>query len=410
MKVLHLSTSDLESGAGRAAFRVHQGLQNTGIVSQMLVRAKDSSDPQVIAEKSIRTKLGPPLSGLPFQLTPTQSKSNFSLQWFPDNLTKNINRFEPNIINLHWICNGFLQVETLRKIQHPLVWTLHDMWPFTGGCHYSKDCDRYTDACGSCPQLTSNKQQDLSRWVWNRKHKAWNSLNLTIIGASHWIANCARSSSLFRELRVEVIPTGIDIEKYRPIPQSIARSLLQLPQDKKIVLFGAVTATDTRKGFHLLQPALQELTQSEWQDQLYLLTFGTSHQDLQASLGLQSSSLGKLSDDLSLAIAYSAADVFVAPSTQDNLPNTVMEALACGVPSVAFKIGGMPDMIDHCQNGYLAQPFEIEDLAQGIAWVIEEPERHQKLSYNARQKVEQEFTLQQEGSRYLKLYEEILSR
>jgi len=410
MKVLHLSTSDLESGAGRAALRVHQGLQNAGIVSQMLVRAKDSSDPQVIAEKSIRTKLGPPLSGLPFQLTRTQSKSNFSLQWFPDNLTKNINRFEPNIINLHWICNGFLQVETLRKIQPPLVWTLHDMWPFTGGCHYSKDCDRYTNACGSCPQLTSNNQQDLSRWVWNRKHKAWNSLNLTIIGASHWIANCARSSSLFRELRVEVIPTGIDIEKYRPIPQSIARSLLQLPQDKKIVLFGAVTATDTRKGFHLLQPALQELTQSEWQDQLYLLTFGTSHQDLQASLGLQSSSLGKLSDDLSLAIAYSAADVFVAPSTQDNLPNTVMEALACGVPSVAFKIGGMPDMIDHCQNGYLAQPFEIEDLAQGIAWVIEEPERHQKLSYNARQKVEQEFTLQQEGSRYLKLYEEILSR
>ncbi len=408
MNVLHLSTSDIESGAGRAAFRLHQGLKSAAVMSRMLVRAKDSSDSEVVAEKSVLTKLGPSLSGLPFKLTASQSRGNFSLQWFPDVIAKSASHIKPDIVNLHWICNGFLQVETLKKFKQPLVWTLHDMWPFTGGCHYSRDCARYKTSCGSCPHIEGSGEGDLSRWVWNRKNKAWRDLDLTVVAPSQWMATCAKSSSLFEKFRVEVIPNGIDIQKYRPIPKSVARDLLGLEQDKNIILFGAGTVTDTRKGLHLLQPALQKLSQSGWRDKLFLLTFGVSHRDFQSDLGLQSHSLGRLNDDLSLAIAYSAADIFVASSTQDNLPNTVMEALACGIPCLAFKTGGIPDMIEHQQNGYLAKPFEVEDLVRGITWVLEDRNRHHKLCTRAREKVEQEFSHEQQAHRYLELYNELI--
>jgi glycosyltransferase involved in cell wall biosynthesis len=183
-----------------------------------------------------------------------------------------------------------------------------------------------------------------------------------------------------------------------------------LPQDKQLVLFGALKATsDKRKGFHLLQPALQDLSKSGWQEGLELVIFGSSAPEKPLDLGFKTHYLGTLSDDLSLALVYSAADVFVLPSTQDNLPNTVLEAIACGTPCVAFNIGGMPDMIEHQKNGYLAQPYKIEDLAQGIAWVLENKERHRKLGDRAREKAEQEFTLEIQARRYLSLFTEILS-
>jgi len=166
--------------------------------------------------------------------------------------------------------------------------------------------------------------------------------------------------------------------------------------------------SDRRKGFHLLQPALQSLSKFGWHDRTELVVFGSSQPSNQADLGFKSHYFGKLGDDISLALVYAAADVFVAPSIQDNLPNTVMEAIACGTPCVGFNIGGMPDMIEHQQNGYLAKPYEIEDLAQGIAWVRENPERHQKLSRRAREKTEQEFTLELQARRYLSLFTEIL--
>jgi glycosyltransferase involved in cell wall biosynthesis len=284
------------------------------------------------------------------------------------------------------------------------------MWAFTGGCHYSQDCERYTASCGACVQLGSSKDRDLSRWVWQRKAKAWKNLNLTIVALSSWLAKCANSSSLFKAQRVEIIPNGLDIEIYRPINRKVARELLKLPQDKQILVFGSLKATgDKRKGFYLLQPALQELSKSGWKDKLELVIFGASQPENPPEFGFKAHYLGTLSDDLSLALVYSAADVFVVPSTQENLANTVMEAISCGIPCVAFNIGGMPDMIEHQENGYLAQPYKIEDLAQGIVWVLENQERYQKLSHRARKKAEQEFTLEIQAQRYLSLFTEILT-
>jgi glycosyltransferase involved in cell wall biosynthesis len=410
MKILHLSTSDIDSGGARAAYRLNQGLQLLECSSQMLVRAKFGDDRSVLSEKSILTKLSPPISSWPLQRYPKCDSGMFSSQWFPDTLATRVTQIEPDIINLHWVCNGFLRIETLPKFEKPLVWTLHDMWPFTGGCHYNQGCEKYQESCGSCPQLDSNKAADLSRQVWQRKSKAWKNLNLTIVSPSKWLAECAQASSLFQDLRIELIPYSLDVQKYQPIDRTLARNILGLPQDKQIVLFGAIGATsDPRKGFHLLLPALQKIGQSSaWQDKLELAIFGASQPIYIPDYGFRTHYLGRLGDDISLALVYAAADVFVAPSIQDNLPNTVMEALSCGIPSVTFKIGGMPDMIEHEQTGYLATPFEVEDLAKGITWVLEDRDRYQRLQHNSREKSLKEFAPEVQAGRYLSLYEEIL--
>ena len=411
MKLLLVSASDIGGGAARAAYRLHHGLQRIGVASQMLVQERCTDDGTVIAPPTkVGRKFGklrPILDGLPLSLYHKRKRVPFSPQWLPDCNLSRVVTLRPDIVNLHWSCGGYLQIETIPKFSQPLVWTLHDMWAFTGGCHYSQDCDRYTDSCGACPQLASDKDWDLSRWIWQRKARAWKGINLTIVTPSSWLAKCVQSSSLFRDVRVEIIANGLDTERYKPLDRSIARKILNLPQDKQLIFFGALSATgDRRKGFHLLQPALQSLSKSGGPHQIEVVVFGSSQPSKPPDLGFKSHYLGKLSDDISLALVYAAADVFVSPSTQDNLSNTVVEATACGIPCVAFNIGGMPNIIEHQQNGYLAQP-DIEDLAQGIAWVLENRERHQKLSDRAREKAEQEFDLEIQAGRYLSLFTEI---
>ena len=417
MKVLLINTSDLQGGAARAAYRLHQGLQKLNVSSQMMVQEKRSDDSTVIgssAESGIgkaRTGLRLTLERLPVKLYTNRSNTPYSPQWVPDNLISQVARLDRDLINLHWIGAGYLQIETIAKFDRPIVWTLHDMWAFTGGCHYNQDCDNFMASCGTCPQLGSKKDYDLSRWVWRRKTKAWQNLNLTIVALSSWFGKCVSSSSLFKDSRVEVIPNGLDTTKYRPIKQQIARELLGLPQDKQLVLFGAIEATsDRRKGFHLLQTALQELSKSEWTNRLELLIFGASQPAKPPLLGFKTRYLGYLNDDLSLALMYSAADVMIVPSIQESFGQTASESLACGTPVVAFNATGLKDIVDHQQNGYLARPYETEDLARGIVWVLENKERHQKLSYNAREKVEKEFALEIQAHRYLSLYTEILEK
>lgn len=413
MKTLILSATDIQGGAARASYRLHQGFKEIDVDCQMLVQIKYGDDSKVLGA-SASSGIGNAMSGLRLTLDRLPLKScsysspSYSAPWLPDRLLSRVNQIDPDVINLHWINGGYLNIETIAKLNRPLVWTLHDMWSFTGGCHYNQECDRYTKSCGICPQIGSKNNWDLSRWVWWRKAKAWKNLNLTIVSPSYWLAKCALNSSLFKNLRIEVIPNGIDTQKYRPISQHIARDLLDLPQDKKLILFGSLQATsDKRKGFHLLQAALQKLSTSTWKESLEVVVFGASRPDNMPILGLKSHYLGVLNDDYSLALVYSAADVFVAPSTQDNLPNTLVEAIACGTPCVGFNIGGIPDIIEHQKNGYLAQPYQIEDFAYGITWIIENQERYEKLSNLARQKAEKEFGFQIQARQYLSLFNEI---
>ena len=410
MKILQLSSDDIKGGAARAAFRLHQGFRAAGAHSQMLVRSKESSDPSVIVEKSVLTKLGPPSSGLPLNCFAKDFQGLFSCQWLPDSISSVVEKLNPDIIHLHWICNGFVQVETLPKLNKPLVWTLHDMWAFTGGCHYTRGCHRYMEKCGECPQLRSNSQRDLSRWVWHRKAKAWRDLNLTIVTPSHWLAKCASQSPLLEGYRIEVIPNGIDTAVYRPINKENARDLLGLPQNKRLILFSSMDPGDSRKGFAFLEQAIRVLSETQPEEDIELVILGACQSEKISNLGFKANFLGRLSDELSLALAYSCADVFVAPSVQENLPNTVMEALACGIPCVAFKLGGLPDMIEHERSGYLAIPEDSYDLARGISWVLENESRYFYLSNAAREKAISEYSLERVSNMYLSIFSNTLNK
>ena len=412
VSVVHLNVTDGGGGAARAAYRLHRGLLQVGIRSTMLVNYKAGDDPTVVKRQFRfldyhRTRLHPYADKVPLRLYPQRKSRAWSTNLIPRGTARCTNRMAPNVVNLHWIGDGFVSLSELTAFDAPLVWTLHDMWPFTGGCHYDENCGRYRQACGACPQLGSGRDRDLSRRIWNRKHRSWRDVRLSVVAPSQWLADCARESSLFGHLRVETIPNGIDLDQYRPRSMSEVRETLGLPRDRKIILFaGGPLDRPSRKGAHYLREALEQ-TSSDLAECM-LVSFGGTRDAGQPSLPLPVRDVGRLDDDDLIAALYAAADVFVAPSVQDNLPNTVMEALACGTPVVAFDIGGMPDMIEHRRNGYLAQPFQVGDLAAGLAWVLKDSPRLRDLSAHARYKAEQEFSLELQAHRYAQLYTEIL--
>jgi glycosyltransferase involved in cell wall biosynthesis len=282
------------------------------------------------------------------------------------------------------------------------------MWAFSGGCHYDGECERYIEKCGSCPMLGSSKVNDLSRRIWKRKKRAWKDIDLTIVSPSTWLADCAKKSSLLKDRRVEVIHNGIDLNIFKPLQKEQARNILGISQDKKIILFGAMSATsDRRKGFKHLEKALSKLETMD-HSQYMLVVVGASEPQNPLQFGFECLYAGRMYDDVTLSLLYSAADVFVAPSVQENLANTVVESLACGTPVVAFDIGGMPDLIEHKNNGYLAKPFEPEDLARGIEWILEDEERKNRISQKAREKAVECFEIKKVAKQYLKLYKEVL--
>jgi glycosyltransferase involved in cell wall biosynthesis len=415
MNPLILNSFDIQGGAARAAYRLHTGLRAIGVNSRMLVQAKTSDDPSVLTPAGrvarLAGRLASRLDRLPRRAYPGHLFVPWGVGWLPTAIERQAARLAPDVVNLHWVSRGFVPLMSVGRFNAPLVWTLHDQWAFTGGCHYDQECGGYRVACGACPQLGSSRPNDLTRLVLFLKHKLWHNLDITIVTPSRWLASCARASALFRRQRIEVIPYGLDLAQYRPMSRHAARDMLALPLNKKLVLFGAMSSTsDPRKGFHYLQPSLQQLAAQGWNERAEAVIFGASRPEHDPDMGLPAHYTGRLHDDISLALLYAAADVFVAPSVQDNLPNTVMEALACGTPCVAFDIGGMPDMIEHERNGYLARPFETGDLAHGISWVLEDDERHQRLAHRARQKAEHEWPLELQAQRYLALYTEVVER
>jgi glycosyltransferase involved in cell wall biosynthesis len=411
VSVLILSTSDIYGGAARASYRLHQGLQTAGISSKMLVQYKLTDDSSVMApERKLDqaiAKLKHRIDSLPLSRYNHREASLFSVNWMPDSLVSEANKLNPDVINLHWCNSGFLKIENLSKFRKPVLWTLHDMWAFTGGCHYSLSCTRYNSGCGACPQLGSQQEHDLSSKGWLRKQREYGKLRLIIITPSKWLSECSRSSALLKEARIEHIPNGIDTHLFKPVGRTTARSILNLASDKKLILFGsAKTGEDPRKGLHYLHEALKKIYASELKNSVELLIFGAGKLPSEYSLEMKTHFLGQLRDEISLVIAYSAADCFVAPSIQDNLPNTIMEAMSCGTPCVSFKVGGIPELIDHQLNGFLASPLDTENLAYGIGWVLEDEQRWLNLSNSSRKKVQHCFDLSLQVQRYCKLFEE----
>ncbi|MEF3279759.1 MAG: glycosyltransferase family 4 protein [Elusimicrobiota bacterium] len=412
MKILILNASDVYGGAAIAAYRLHRSLIEEGADSLMLVQNKYSDDSTVMGPLTNLDKVIARaryfFDQFPVKKYKNRTKTLFSPSWFPFNsILKKINQIKPDIVHLHWICDGMLRIEDILKINQPIVWSLHDMWPFTGGCHYNEGCERYNEKCGKCKVLGSNIEKDLSRRVWLRKEKVFSQKNnLYIVSLSNWLRTLAEKSYLFSGRKHIVIHNPIDTNLFKPFDKKRSRELWNLPENKSILLFGAMSATtDPRKGFKELIEALYKLPDKE---KVEVVIFGNETLKGNLGFGIKTHCLGRLSDNVSLRTIYSACDVVVVPSLQENLSNTIMESLACGTPVVAFDVGGNRDMIDHKENGYLAVPFDTTDLKNGIEWVLNS-QNYEEISRKARDKIVNEFNSKIIVKKYIELYKEILN-
>jgi len=311
-----------------------------------------------------------------------------------------------DVVNLHWV-RGLVDVRSFfQTLAVPIVWTLHDMNAFTGGCHYSDGCDRYTASCGMCPQLGSCKQGDLSRQVWARKMAALRgrlSPRVSIVAPSVWLAREAERSSILGRLPIYVIPYGLDTETFRPRDRAASRRGLGIPEGARVLLFVAQSTENRRKGFPLLIEALGSL--SGRVPDLLLVSVGQGSPE---TGGLPHLSLGSVSTDDMLATIYSAADLFVAPSLQDNLPNTVLESLACGTPVVGFKTGGLPDMVRSGSTGALVPTGDVRSLSEAIVSLLNDQSLRSGLSNECRRIAVSEYALHHQAERYQALYADLV--
>lgn len=413
MKVVHLSHTDGGAGAGRAAYRIHTALRALEVDSRMLVSQKRTADPTVevvsgagLARFGVRC--AEYLEARTGRLMARDASVFFSparYAWFKPQQSKAV--CEADLVALYWINGAFISPQRLAEIHKPLVWRLSDVWPFTGGCHYPGACDGFERTCGDCPQLRIPAVNDASHRLLQHKQDAWRMLNLTIAAPSQWMADLARRSTLFSDRRIEVVPTGVDLDRYQPGNRLEARARWNLPQDRLLILFGALSPNDDiRKGYRELRQALEIVAQSPLASRVMAVVFG-SDAPLSADLPVPAVSLGRLQGDDDLAAAYNCADVVVVPSLEDNLPNVALEAIACGAPVAAFDVCGMPDIVTDEWNGRLAPGGSAEGLGCALVEMLSDREKLFSMRSRARQHAEDRYSLAGQARNYLALYEEL---
>jgi len=409
MPVLIVNTYENKGGAAKATLRLFHGLGENKVDALMLVQNRSTNDPFVIIPgrkwQTFCYNLRPYVDFL-IPLLLTRKRILFSTSLLPDTVYMTIHSLNPEVVHLNWIAGGMIKIESLSRISSPIVWTFHDLWAFTGGCHYpAMGCERFTEGCGYCPILHSQKKKDLSYRVFLRKQRVYEKIKeLYIITPSNWLAGLVRKSPLTSGRSVNVIPNGLDIEVFKPSDRIEARKQFHLPGNKKILLFGAVRSINNElKGFHHLINALSFLKGQAYE----LVVFGASDSGVSKKMPVPTRFMGFISDESRLASLYAAADVVVVPSVQEVFGQTATEALACGIPVVAFANGGLTDIVQHMHNGYLARKFEPEDLASGIEWVLEDNSRYHLLSLNARETAVKHFDIRVTVRQTIALYSEI---
>jgi glycosyltransferase involved in cell wall biosynthesis len=407
MNILFISTSDLHGGAAIAAFRLMNALQDEGMNVNMLVRDKRSSNGNVIevGNKTINEWNFLWERGKIFMANRFSRKNLFDISIANTGVpVTELPEFQyADIIHLHWINQGMLSVKEIGRILasgKKVVWTMHDMWPFTGICHHAENCTNYHRECGRCPYLVAPSRNDLSNKIFKQKQTTYSLGKITFVACSNWLKDLAEKSPLTTAHRVISIPNPIDTRHYRPIDKIGTRKKLQLPLDKKIVLFAAVKTSDKRKGSDYLIEASRLMKQHT--DNVLFLIAGNNGKEIANQLALPTQSMGFVAPE-NMPDVYNAADVFVTPSLQENLPNTIMEAMACGTPCVGFCIGGIPEMIDHLKTGYVAKYKNAADLAKGLFWTLFEADT-ETLSANAREKVVKTYAQEIVSAQYKQIY------
>ncbi|MBR6714277.1 MAG: glycosyltransferase family 4 protein [Bacteroidaceae bacterium] len=416
MKILIVNTSNRGGGAAIAAVRLKTALLNLGEKPRMLVATKEGNDFTTFGLKSAwRYKLCWAFERLGIFLRQGLSKAHL---WDIDPATHGVDitalpEFkEADIIHLHWVNQGFLSFKILNKVLHsskPVVWTMHDAWTFTGLCHSPLECTAFRRECGNCMLLRRAGQNDWSHRLWRRKQALFEGTGrLVFVACSRWLADMARSSTLLADRTVVDIPNPIDTHLFTPGDKEQARMLLGLPQGKSLILFSAYSVNAPIKGLTYLREALAQMAETEpsMRDRVAVVLTGRGAEQMAEPMPVEAIPMGYVTDPKRMALIYNAVDAFCLPSLQENLPNTIMEAKACGVPTVAFRVGGIPQMIDHRADGYLAEPKDAADLAQGLRWVLAADAASMR-QLNRAAAVEQ-YSEARVAERYLKLYQQLI--
>ncbi len=418
MKVLIVNTSERTGGAAVAARRLMEALNNHGVKTKMLVRDKETDS-----------------------LTVCQLPRSPLLQWHflwerlviflhlrlnrrhlfeidIANAGTDITRLqefkEADVIHLHWINQGMLSLASIQKILNsgkPVVWTMHDIWPATAICHYARGCTNYKSTCRHCPRLPDHGgEHDLANRIWNRKKKILDGQTIYYVTCSQWLGTEAAASALLQGQKVMSIPNTINTHIYCPADKAEARKQAGLPADKKLILFVSQRVNDTRKGMTFLTDALQSLVKNDesLKQKWAVAVMGGHAEELTGAMPLPAFPLGYVNNEQLIVNIYRSADVFITPSLEDNLPNTIMEAMACGVPCVGFRVGGIPEMIDHRKNGYVARYRDTGDLAAGLRWVLEEAD-YEALCHQAVRKVAHSYSQQTVALHYTELYQQAIA-
>lgn len=419
MRVLIINTSEKTGGAAVASNRLMNALNDNGVKARMLVRDKETDEITVSPTgRQWRAQWAFLWERLCiFFHLHFNRKHLFEVDIANAGIDVTSPRYfkEADIIHLEWINQGFLSLKGIQRILNsgkPVVWTMHDMWPATAICHYTRGCKSYQSACRNCKLLPGGgSSNDLAAKVWKKKHKIIHNHTIHFVACSKWLQRQAEQSGLFHHQTVTSIPNPINSHIFRPINKREARQRLGLPADKNVILFVSQKVTDERKGMAYFVDAINKLCENDptVKETTVVAILGGHSEEIAGKLALQAYPLGYVSDDKIIVDVYNSADVFVLPSLEDNLPNTIMEAMACGVPCVGFNVGGIPEMIDNKQTGYVARERDSADLAKGIAWVMD-PANRAKLSKNSVDKVQRNYSEHAVAMKYIEVYTEAMAQ
>jgi len=420
-----INNKDSAGGAANAAYRLHKGFDTIGIDSFMLVKDKKTQNKRVLQVRPFENKSSSRdvdiINAFQHQYinqnrTPlTNTKFTFPFPGYDLSGLELIKRAD--IINLHFIAS-FQSIESIQKLLllgKPVVWTLHDQWAFTGGCHYSAGCDKYKTNCSECPQL-ENDEYNIPKKVLKNKRSLIDRSKLFIVTPSKWLSRVARESFLFKGLTIETIPNSIETDIFCPVgDKGESKKKYNIPNDVVNILFGAPSGNIKRKGFDKLLEAFESCYKNRKfrklvkRKKINLLCFGTPSKDIE-KLNIPYISFGKINDDYELRDIYNASDFFVLPSLEDNLPNTMLESMSCGTPLVAFNIGGMPDVITANETGRLVPPFDTEKFAESIVDLILNEKKRKNLGLNSRKLIENNYKLEDQAQKYDEFFLRLLPK
>jgi glycosyltransferase involved in cell wall biosynthesis len=419
MRVLIINTSERIGGAAVAASRLNEALKNNGIKSKMLVRDKQTDILNVV--------------GLNHNwLTLWRFVWERIVIWMANRFKRN-NLFavdiantgyditslpeftQADVIHLHWVNQGMLSLKNLLKIFRsgkPIVWTMHDMWPATSICHHARECNNYQTECHNCPFIYGGgSRHDLSNKVFRKKKRLYGECHIQFVTCSRWLEGRVSSSALLRGQNVCSIPNPINTQLFKPLSQAEARQRVGLPADKKLILFGALKITDKRKGIDYFIEACKLLAEKhpEMKDRVGIVMLGKQSETVNGLLPFPIYAIDYTIDEHKIVDIYNAVDLFATPSLEENLPNTIMEAMACGTPCVGFQTGGIPEMIDHLHNGYVAEYKSAEDFANGMFWTLQESE-YASLAEQARRKVVSSYSESTIARKYIEVYNKVTGK